>query len=63
MHCEREEFCNDPASHRQTAKAVLASAKTEGNIRPLPDAYVKLGKGDIVSLYIGPQDDPKIPRR
>ena len=33
------------------------------NIRPLPDAYVKLGKGDIVSLYIGPQDDPKIPRR
>jgi len=33
------------------------------NIRPLPDAFVRLGKGDIVSLYLGPQDEPRIPRR
>lgn len=33
------------------------------NIRPLPDAFVQLGKGDIVSLYLGSQDEPRIPRR
>ncbi len=33
------------------------------NIRPLPDSFVELGKGDIVSVYLGPQDEPKIPRR
>jgi ribose/xylose/arabinose/galactoside ABC-type transport system permease subunit len=33
------------------------------NVRDLPDAYVALGKGDIVSLYLGPQDTPQIPRR
>lgn len=33
------------------------------NIRFLPDAYVRLGKGDIVSLYFGAQDEPLIRRR
>jgi ribose/xylose/arabinose/galactoside ABC-type transport system permease subunit len=33
------------------------------NIRPLPEAFVQLGKGDIVSLYLGAQDEPQIPRR
>ncbi len=33
------------------------------NIRNLPDSYIALGKGDIVSLYLGPQDRPQIPRR
>ncbi len=33
------------------------------NIRPLPEAFVQLGKGDIVSLYLGSQDEPQIPRR
>lgn len=33
------------------------------NIRPLPDAFVELGKGDIVSVYLGEQDEPRIPRR
>ncbi len=33
------------------------------NIRPLPEAFVQLGKGDIVSLYLGAQEEPRIPRR
>jgi ribose/xylose/arabinose/galactoside ABC-type transport system permease subunit len=33
------------------------------NIRPLPDAFVALGKGDIVSIYLGPKDAPQISRR
>lgn len=33
------------------------------NIRGLPDAFVRLGKGDIVSLYFGAQDTSQIPRR
>lgn len=33
------------------------------NIRDLPDAFVTLGKGDIVSLYLGPQNESQIPRR
>ncbi len=33
------------------------------NLRPLPEALVSLGKGDIVSLYFGAQDQSKIPRR
>jgi ribose/xylose/arabinose/galactoside ABC-type transport system permease subunit len=33
------------------------------NIARLPEAYVKLGKGDIVSVYIGAKTDSQIPRR
>lgn len=33
------------------------------NIRPLPDAFVQLGEGDLVSVYLGEQDEPRIPRR
>lgn len=33
------------------------------NIRNLPDAYIRLGQGEIVSIYIGPKDEPQIPRR
>ncbi|MEM9204907.1 MAG: ABC transporter permease [Pseudomonadota bacterium] len=33
------------------------------NIRGLPEAYILLGKGDIVSIYIGEQDESRIPRR
>ncbi|MCF3936523.1 ABC transporter permease [Acuticoccus sp. M5D2P5] len=33
------------------------------NIRPLPDSFVELGKGDLVSVYLGAQDEPRIPRR
>jgi ribose/xylose/arabinose/galactoside ABC-type transport system permease subunit len=33
------------------------------NIGNLPDSYVALGKGDLVSLYIGSLDEPRIPRR
>ncbi len=33
------------------------------NIRNLPDAYIALGKGDIVSVYLGEQSTPQIPRR
>lgn len=33
------------------------------NIRFLPEAYIRLGKGDIVSLYFGEQDQPRIRRR
>ncbi|NAZ35754.1 ABC transporter permease [Rubellimicrobium sp. CFH 75288] len=33
------------------------------NIRNLPEGYVQLGKGQIVSVYFGPQDRPEIPRR
>jgi ribose/xylose/arabinose/galactoside ABC-type transport system permease subunit len=33
------------------------------NIRDLPEAYIALGKGDIVSLHLGPLDTPQIPRR
>lgn len=33
------------------------------NIRPLPEGFVQLGKGDIVSVYLGAKDTPQIPRR
>lgn len=33
------------------------------NIRPLPENFIQLGKGDIISLYLGAQDEPRIPRR
>jgi ribose/xylose/arabinose/galactoside ABC-type transport system permease subunit len=33
------------------------------NIAKLPDAYVQLGKGDIVSVYIGEKAESQIPRR
>ena len=33
------------------------------NIAKLPDAYVQLGKGDIVSVYIGEKAESQLPRR
>ncbi|WP_299681542.1 ABC transporter permease [uncultured Roseobacter sp.] len=33
------------------------------NIRNLPEQYILLGKGDIVSIYLGAQDESRIPRR
>jgi ribose/xylose/arabinose/galactoside ABC-type transport system permease subunit len=33
------------------------------NIRNLPESYIALGKGDLVSVYIGSMDEPRIPRR
>ncbi len=33
------------------------------NIRNLPETYVALGKGELVSVYVGPKDEPQIPRR
>lgn len=33
------------------------------NIRHLPEDLIRLGKGDIVSVYIGEQDRSQIPRR
>ncbi len=33
------------------------------NIRNLPDGYVALGKGELVSIYVGPKDESQIPRR
>ena len=33
------------------------------NIRPLPEDFIELGKGDLVSVYLGEQDEPRIPRR
>lgn len=33
------------------------------NIRNLPESYIQLGKGDIVSVYFGEQDESRIPRR
>lgn len=33
------------------------------NIRNLPESYILLGKGDIVSIYLGEQDESRIPRR
>ena len=33
------------------------------NIRELPESFVMLGKGDIVSVYFGAQDDSQISRR
>lgn len=33
------------------------------NIRPLPESFIELGKGDIVSLYLGAQEESRIPRR
>lgn len=33
------------------------------NIRPLPDDFVRLGKGDLVSVYLGEKANPQIPRR
>jgi ribose/xylose/arabinose/galactoside ABC-type transport system permease subunit len=33
------------------------------NIRNLPEGFVTLGKGEIVSVYVGPKDEPQIPRR
>lgn len=33
------------------------------NIRNLPESYIQLGKGDIVSVYFGEQAESRIPRR
>ncbi len=33
------------------------------NIRGLPESFVRLGKGDLVSLYFGAQETSQIPRR
>lgn len=33
------------------------------NIRNLPDSYIDLGKGDMVSVYFGEKAESKIPRR
>lgn len=33
------------------------------NISGLPESFIALGKGDIVSVYFGAQDQSKIPRR
>lgn len=33
------------------------------NIARLPESFIKLGKGDIVSVHIGAKDSPQIPRR
>jgi ribose/xylose/arabinose/galactoside ABC-type transport system permease subunit len=33
------------------------------NIEQLPEAYITLGKGDIVSLYFGAKDESQIPRK
>ena len=33
------------------------------NIRHLPESYIALGKGDIISLYFGEQAESRIPRR
>ncbi len=33
------------------------------NIRPLPEGFNALGNGDLVSVYLGAQDEPRIPRR
>jgi ribose/xylose/arabinose/galactoside ABC-type transport system permease subunit len=33
------------------------------NIRNLPETYIALGKGEIVSIYIGPKEESQIPRR
>lgn len=33
------------------------------NIRNLPESYIALGKGDIVSVYFGEQAESQIPRR
>jgi len=33
------------------------------NIRNLPESYIALGKGDIVSVYVGEKTEPEIPRR
>lgn len=33
------------------------------NIARLPETYVQLGKGDILSVYAGEKTEPKIPRR
>jgi ribose/xylose/arabinose/galactoside ABC-type transport system permease subunit len=33
------------------------------NIRELPDSFVTLGKGDIVSVWFGPKDESQLPRR
>lgn len=33
------------------------------NIQNLPESYIKLGKGDIVSVYIGEKTESQIPRK
>ena len=33
------------------------------NIEQLPDSFLKLGKGDLVSLYFGAKDESQIPRK
>lgn len=33
------------------------------NIEQLPESYIKLGKGDLVSLYLGAKDASQIPRK
>lgn len=46
------------------AFAALAIYLTQSsNIRNLPEGFVEMGKGDLVSLYFGAQEESKIPRR
>jgi ribose/xylose/arabinose/galactoside ABC-type transport system permease subunit len=33
------------------------------NIEQLPESFIKLGKGDLVSLYFGAKDESQIPRK
>lgn len=33
------------------------------NIRNLPQGYVALGKGELLSVYVGPKEESQIPRR
>lgn len=33
------------------------------NISGLPEDFIKLGKGDLISIYVGPKNEPQIPRR
>ncbi|MBB5221842.1 ribose/xylose/arabinose/galactoside ABC-type transport system permease subunit [Amaricoccus macauensis] len=33
------------------------------NIRELPESFISLGKGDIVSVYLGPKLESQLPRR
>ncbi|MCB1495567.1 MAG: ABC transporter permease [Bauldia sp.] len=43
--------------------AVAIYLSLSENISNLPDAFVTLGKGDLVSVYFGAQDESKIPRK
>ncbi len=33
------------------------------NIRNLPESYISLGKGELISVYVGPKEESQIPRR